>query len=391
MIAFPQIPAQARPGLLRRVNRERVVRSLQTRGPLSRSDVAKHTGLGYATAVKICDSLEASSFAESCSGQQQNGAGRPGNFLRMSADKAQVIALALGPIEVRAASIALNGAVTGQMEKSATPQNYASLLEQIIKLVKKLDQNTNANTLGLGVCVPGLIDSRSGEVKITPNIPSIDGHDLLADLEKLTGLKTKLTGVMESQFLVEQIRGQANGLENFALINYLGGLGAAACSDGHRITGARGMAGEIGHIVINPDGELCGCGNHGCLETQATDLALLKQVTKKLDREVSIAEMLEIQKNNPQLIATEVSRFLDHLAIAIALTLQAYNPSTVFLLGRFLENDAHCFDQLIERLPRFCLSPLLENCQVKLTRADPLNGAGLAIIEQLIAQLPTKS
>lgn len=151
------------------------------------------------------------------------------------------------------------------------------------------------------------------------------------------------------------------------------------------------MAGEIGHIVINPSGELCGCGNRGCLETQATDLALLKQISKNLGRKVTVDEMLEIQKNKPQLIAAEVSQFLDHLAIAVALTLQAYNPSAVFLLGRFLESDHRCFDQLIERLPHFCLPPLLENCQIKLTRADPLNGAGLAIIEQLISQLPTKT
>ncbi len=83
MLVSSKIPAQARPALLRRVNRERVVRDLQTAGPLSRSELARLTGLGYATVVKICDSLESGGFAESCAGQQQDGVGRPGNYLRI--------------------------------------------------------------------------------------------------------------------------------------------------------------------------------------------------------------------------------------------------------------------------------------------------------------------
>ncbi len=390
MLVSSKIPAQARPALLRKVNRERVVRDLQTAGPLSRSELARLTGLGYATVVKICDSLELGGFAESCAGQQQDGAGRPGNYLRMAEEKTQVIALALGPVNVRAATIGLDGAVTGNMEVEAMPDDYGTLLELIVTLVKKLNGNS-AVTLGLGICLPGLIDSVSGEVKTTPNIPAMDNRDLLADVKNRTGLKTKITGAMESQFLVEQVRGRASKYENFALINYLGGLGAAAACDGRRIGGARGMAGEVGHVVVNPGGEVCGCGKRGCLETLATDLALAKQISEKLGRKISVNEVLEIHRDTPSLIADEVERFLDYLAIAVGLVVQAYNPSAVFLLGRFLENDDASFSRLIERLPRFCLEPLLEKCEIKRTKADPLNGAGLAVIDELISQLSTKS
>ena len=387
----PKIPTQARPGLLRRVNRERVVRSLQTHGPMSRSDMARHTGLGYATAVKICESLEADGFAESCEGQQQNGAGRPGNYLRMSTDKAQVIAIALGPVDVWATVMGLDGAEIGIELNVLPPDTYDALLDQIDDLVRQLDARSQAKTLGLGICVPGLIDSVNGKVMTSPNIHIIEKRDLRADLEKRTGLKTKLTGGMEAQFLVEQIRGQATECENFVVVNYRGGLGTAAACDSRRVGGARGMAGEIGHVVIDPGGIACGCGNRGCLETWATDIALTNRISIKLDRKISVYEMLEIHHETPELITEEVENFLDYLAIAVGMVVQAYNPSEVFLLGRFLENDDEAFTRLVKRLPNFCLEPLLKNCKIKRTLAAPLNGAGLAVIEELISQLPTKS
>lgn len=391
MLVSSKIPAQARPGLLRQVNRERVVRSLQSRGPLSRAEVARHTGLGYATAVKICESLEADGFAESCEGQQLTGAGRPGNYLRMSTNKAQVIAATIGPVYVRTAVVALDGSIIDQAADQPTAQTYGDLIHQLESLVEELKAKNPSKTLGLGLSVPGLINGENGKVSICPNIPIIDRHDLRSDMEKRTGLKTKLTGMMEAQFLVEQIRGQASALDNFVLINYLGGLGTAAACDGRRISGARGMAGELGHVVVDHGGTMCGCGNRGCLETRATDLALAERVSHKLGRKVSVEEVLEIHRTTPEAIAEEVEGFLDFLAIAIGLVAQAYNPSTVFLLGRFLEEDDSSFARLMERLPKFCLAPLLENCHIKRTSTYPVNGAGLAIIEQLISQLPTKS
>ncbi len=391
MIASPQIPAQARPGLLRRVNRERVVRSLQTRGPLSRSDVAKHTGLGYATAVKICDSLEASGFAESCEGLQQDGAGRPGNYLRMSVDNSQVIALTIGPMYVRVAIVGLDGSIIEQVKPQSTAKDYQSLIKQVVQLIENIRSQSQANTLGLGLSIPGLIDGVNGTVILAPNLPIIDKQDIRSDLENQTGLKTKLSGMMEAQFLVEQIRGRAANHENFALINYLGGLGVAAACDGRRISGSRSMAGEIGHVVVDPKGESCGCGNRGCLETLATDTSLAARVSKKLKRKVSVEDVLEIHQQSPELIADEVDHFLDYLAIAIGFVMQAYNPSAVFLLGRFLENNDESFAQLKNKLPHFCLEPLLENCEIHRSLSYPVNGAGLAIIEDLISELPTKS
>lgn len=372
---------------------------MQTQGPLSRAEVARHTGLGYATAVKICESLESGGFAESCAGREQslakknNGAGRPGNYLRMAVDKARVIALAIVPLQVQAVTVGFDGAMVGEMQSVPTPGSYPVLLDQIKFLVDDLKASSGTTLLlGLGVCIPGMIDATNGKVLKAPNVPVVDGHDLFADLEALTGLKPKLIGVMEAQFLVEQIRGQAAEFENSVIINYRGGLGVAAACDGHRIEGARGMAGELGHVVVERDGGvLCGCGNRGCLETRATDLALAERVSEKLGRPVSVAGLLKIQQETPEDIADEVERFLDYLAIAVGLVMQAYNPSAVFLLGHFLETDDDAFARLIERLPRFCLGPLLENCEIRRTSADPLNGAGLAAIEELIANIPTNA
>ena len=97
--------------------------------------------------------------------------------------------------------------------------------------------------------------------------------------------------------LGERAFGQARGMDDFALVDATGGLGAAVMSGGQVLAGHSGLAGEIGHITVDPQGRRCGCGNIGRLETVASDLALAGLISAKIGKTLSFAGAFELVRS----------------------------------------------------------------------------------------------
>ena len=195
---------------------------------------------------------------------------------------------------------------------------------------------------------------------------------------------------MRSLYNSAIIRGHAVQHENFAILNYYAGMGLAVSNNGSFIDGANGMAGELGHIIVDPKGELCGCGNRGCLETLATDLALAHSISKKIGKTVTVDEMVELIKNDPDEFAAEFDLMLDYLAIAVGATINIFNPEAVLLYGRLLDIDDSFIAKLEEKVPCRCLKALASKCILKKSKSRTIQGAALAIAEGLTRNLSSK-
>ena len=376
---------KAQPGLLRRFNLGATVRRLQISGPLSRAELARATDISYPTVMKICDTLTENRLIEE-GDVQRPALGRPGQSLRMATESAQVISVSLGPEQIRAGVAGLDGTLVEET-RSEIPETYAELLKAIESLVGRLKRTRRARTLGLGVAVPGLIDTGEQRVIVSPNVPTLKGRLLSRDLQVQTRLRAVVVRTMRAQLLAERIRGRAVGLDNFALLNYRGGLGVAVATNGRFVEGTAGLAGELGHIVVDPTGERCGCGHRGCLETIATDVALAKAVSRKLRRSVSVEQLMKILRNNPEQITAEVDRAVDYLAMGIGVVINLFNPQAVFLFGRFAEADDDIFSRLIHRVGNSALKELARNCTIAPTQCDTLEGAALAVVDDLVDRL----
>lgn len=195
---------------------------------------------------------------------------------------------------------------------------------------------------------------------------------------------------MRALYNSEIIRGQAVGLKNFVVLSYYSGMAlAASCNDAF-IEGSDGMAGELGHFVVKPDGDLCGCGNRGCLETLATDLALAHSISRKMERAMTVDETLELIRKSPHRFETEIDHMLDYLAIAVGGTINIFNPEAIFLYGRLLEIDDMFLDRLKKKVPHKCLKSLASHCILKRSKSSMIQGAALAIVEKLTRKLSAK-
>lgn len=147
-------------------------------------------------------------------------------------------------------------------------------------LVEAARPHLRSATIGsVGLGVPGLFDGQTGVIELFPNLPGAwKGFPLRRTIEESLGISIEMVNDARAFTLAEGTIGAGRGFRIVACVTLGTGIGGGIMIDGRLHLGAFGIAGEIGHQTIDPDGPLCGCGNRGCLEalTRAgvlTDLA----------------------------------------------------------------------------------------------------------------------
>jgi predicted NBD/HSP70 family sugar kinase len=379
---------QVRPNLLRRMNERRLLEAVQSHGGLSRAELVRLTGISPPTVSKLVRSLLAARLLEE--GDAPDAAvGRPAKVLRPAKQAARVLGAV---IDIRECSIAATG-LDGRLETDrtlhfGTPESYELLLEAVVEHAGRLmPRRDKAATLALGLTAPGLIDRQRQQVLFSANLHQLDGHYLARDLEERLGLRTILLHETDALCLGERGFGQARGMDDFALIDATGGLGAAVMSRGHVMTGHGGLAGEIGHITIDPSGRRCGCGNIGCLETVASDLALAGLIAEKIGQTVSIAKAFELVRSGDVRAYAEIDRTIEYLAIGVAAVVNIFNPAAVLVQARMFDLRQGGFDRLLELVQRRALSPVLAGCKIMRASGSKLQSAVAGIIHHLTTVL----
>ncbi len=135
---------------------------------------------------------------------------------------------------------------------------------------------------GIGVGVPGLIDSESGRLLESPNLPGWSNYDVKGDIERRLGTSVILENDANAAALGEQWLGAGRDFESMGMYTLGTGVGGGLVLNGKIWRGWNGMAGELGHCNVEPDGHPCKCGSHGCLEQYASATAVVRMAREAL-------------------------------------------------------------------------------------------------------------
>lgn len=376
-------PSVVQPALLSKINERQVLRAIQARGPMSRAEVARQSGISAPTASKAVESLLRAGLLEETEAPGLSR-GRPAKRLRLASATAQVLGVVIDADTCRLAPAGLDGRI--QEERSLqfpTPANYGELLEIVAEHSRRLMARRGVSTLGIGISMPGLIDYRERRGVLSPNVPITNGHSPALDLERLLNVPCVLVQESHALCLAERYYGDARGIDDFAMLDVASGVGLGVMSGGRLLTGRSGLAGEIGHITVEVNGLPCGCGNNGCLETVACDAALARAASRKLGRKVSVDEAIELLRGGETDLQEELQRTCRYLAVGIAAVINLFNPSTVFVHGRLFESAPGLFEQVTEETGRRALSPSFADCRIVQARGSKRQGAVAAVIEHL--------
>lgn len=374
--------ATAQPQLLSQINERSVLRVLQSSGPCSRADVTRQLGVTAPTVSKAVATLLRSGLLEEFDAPS-NGRGRPARQLRLASETAQVLGLVIDAGHCRIVLASLDGTLVDDAEISfSTPETYLEMIETASGHIESL-LRSGVQTLGLGVSLPGLIDSNAEIGLLSPNVPVTNGHSPSRDLSSRLGLPSVLLQECHALCLAERQYGSARSLDDFAMLDATTGVGLGVLTAGRLLTGKNGLAGEIGHLPVNPNGRLCGCGRRGCLETLASDSALARLVSDRLGREIDIEEIIRLVRAGELLVGRELGQVTKHLAFALATSINLFNPSTLFVCSRMFDLDDSLLDRLRELTEGLALKPSFESCRIERARGSKREGTIAGIIEHL--------
>ncbi|MDF3127999.1 ROK family protein [Kiritimatiellaeota bacterium B1221] len=322
-------------------------------------------------------------LVETLSTPKQPSTGRPSTIYQLAREKIQFLGLVIDIEQCRIISAGLDGKEDPKRSRVfATPQTYADLITTVSRNLQQVAAlKEGAEVLGVGVSVPGLIDESDGRQVLSPNVHFMDGCYPARDIANATGYVTQVVQEEKGLCLAEQLFGQARDLDDFAMIDISAGVGLGVINSGRFINGTRGFAGELGHITIAPNGLLCGCGNRGCLETVASDVAFSRLVMKKYPELKDLDDIIEAGQQGVLNISEEHQQAINALAIGMGVVINLFNPSDIFVYGRLFDVKEGSFDGLLKQVRNHAIGPSMDKVSIVRARGSKRLGALAAIIE----------
>jgi predicted NBD/HSP70 family sugar kinase len=367
MVAEPNVERSG--GALRERNRVRVVDALRTLSLTSRSELARATGLSRTTVGLVVADLQARGLiVEQAAGDRQTGRGRPPVLLRLDPSAGVAVGIDFDHDRVRVALADLSSTVLGEdVAYIDVDHSAGDAIEAAVDMVAALREAAGVDepqVVGAGVGLPGPIHRRTGHVGSAEILPGWAGLPARETLARRLGLRVEIDNDANLGALAEVTLGAARGLSDVIYVRLGSGVGAGLVIGGGLHHGAAGLAGEIGHVQVNPDGVVCRCGNRGCLETIAAEGALRALLQPAVGHEVTRREILELVAAG-DLGATRVVNDAGRAVGRVLADLcNAFNPQAVVVGGELSEAGEPLLGGIRETIDRFALPAAAEAVEV---------------------------
>lgn len=185
------------------------------------------------------------------------------------------IGVDLGGTNLRAAAIDRNGTILDEVSGSThLAEGRDAVIGDMVKSIKTVRDRQPGRFAGVGIGVPGFIELEKGFVVGSNNLPAFDNFPLRDEIEKRLGATVVLENDANAAALGEKWMGAGRDVQHLVLLTLGTGIGGGIIHHGHVLHGFLGMAGELGHITVSPNGNPCGCGNFGCVEKHASASAI---------------------------------------------------------------------------------------------------------------------
>ncbi|MGH7812899.1 MAG: ROK family protein [Candidatus Binataceae bacterium] len=264
-----------------------------------------------------------------------------------------VAGMDMGGTNIRCAAVSLDGEVL-LMERGPSKASLeaGAVAENIAAHIQRLLESARRRGLGrpraIGAAVPGPLDVFKGTVMAAPHVAAWRGFPLRRQLETILGHRVELENDANAWALGEFWRGAARGRREVVLMTLGTGVGGGIITGGKLLYGQSGMAGELGHVTVEPDGMPCDCGARGCLEAYASSSGLRGLIEKRLgvarggplpahlidaEGNFSVRGMSTAARRGDRLALETFAAAGRYLGIAVASFLNIFNPELVVLGG----------------------------------------------------------
>jgi predicted NBD/HSP70 family sugar kinase len=326
----------------RDINRRIVLNLIRTHQPISRADLARHSGLQRSTVSVIAEQLIRERWiTEGANGHTARG--RRPTFLHLNKERVGIIGINVRPVTTTLALADLDANFLAQ-DSLPTPQQPKQFLAELVPRVSKLiNARPELTCEGIGVSLPGRVDVATQKLVFAPNLGWKD-FDLKTPLEKATQLPVELENAANSCALSEICFGRrAEGLRNLVIVTVSEGIGCGLILNHQLVQGSTGTAGEFGHAALVQDGLECSCGNRGCWEMYASNSAAIRYYSQAgssrgrrsttLDKTISFEHLLRLAQQGDGKAVDALQQMAQYLGRGIAPLVSGLAPDMIVIVG----------------------------------------------------------
>jgi glucokinase-like ROK family protein len=358
---------------LREGNRKRVIDALRERGVASRAELARLTGLSRSTVSTIVAGLLDAGLAAERSGEepassQEAHAGRPPVMISLNSSAGLALGLDFGHRHLRVAVSDLSHTVLAETWREMDVDHSAKHgLDAAADFVTQVLDEAGADrgrVLGVGMGLPGPIDTATGAVQSSAILPGWVGVDARAEASRRLRMPVEVENDANLGALAELVWGAGQGKSDVAYIKVSTGIGAGLISGGRLQHGVAGTAGEIGHTVLVEGGPVCRCGNRGCLETLASARAIADLLSTSRREEISTRRLLELAAAGDAAAQRLIGDAGRAIGVAVANLCNLLNPQCVIVGGDLSGAGELLLDPLRRSVRRNAIPSAVEGLEV---------------------------
>ncbi len=330
---------------VRNINRRIILDLIRTRQPVSRADLARLSGLQRSTISLITEQLLNECWiTQGALGHLPRG--RKPRFLHLNVERAGIIGVNVRPTMTTIALANLNAQFIAH-ESFQTNSDADVFIEDLTRRLQSFIQlHPDTYFEGIGVSMPGRVDSISKKLVFAPNLGWCD-VDLQTPLERATGLLVEIENAANACALAEiWFDRRSNGMQDLIAVTVSEGIGTGIITNGQLLRGVNGVAGEFGHVSLNESGPLCKCGNHGCWEMYASNTAAINEYmritsgvnSKKRDvrdenNKPSIDDILHLSEQGDAKAVEVIERMGHYLGVGFSMLISGISPNMIVVIG----------------------------------------------------------
>jgi predicted NBD/HSP70 family sugar kinase len=328
---------------LRRLNRGRVIDALREHGMISRAEIARRTGLSRSTVSSLVSELQSDGLVverEEPGAAHGEQGGRPPILLAFDASAGAALGIDFGHSHVRVAVSDLSSNILAERAAPMDIDHEAHEgLDVALELIgEALDEAgvERSRVIGAGLGLPGPVDQTDGVIGSSAILPGWVGVAAGEEMRRRLDMPVSVDNDANLGALAELSHGAGRGATDLVYLKVSSGIGAGLILGGRLHRGAGGVAGELGHMLVAPEGAVCRCGNRGCLETAASTGALLDML-RRSHGELTVAEMLRLAGDGDLGCRRVIADAGRVIGSAVAVVLNLLNPQRLVVGGDLAE------------------------------------------------------
>ncbi len=380
---------------IRRHNLGTLLRYVHVRGPTSRAELTQILGLNRSTIGALTADLTAAGLVSEGVPSDHGRAGRPSLVVRARPERAYVYAFSVDVDRVTAARVGLGGAVLERAESARPPgeRSAAEVVAPLAQFVRAAEKAVpdEAVCVGSAAAVSAISRREDGGLRL-------DGAGWLDDAfaqvvaaaigPRGGGAPVQVRNGADLAALAEHTRGVAVGCNNLVYLHGDAGIGGGIIAGGRPVTGHGGHGGEVGHMVVNPQGKPCGCGSRGCWETEIGEHALIHAAGRTGTGQDVVAAVIDAASRGDAVAQLALRQVGSWLGFGVANLVNLFNPELVVFGGTLRDVYLSAAAQVRDKLAKMALPAQREHVRLRtpaLGDDATLLGAAELAFERLLA------